>query len=74
MSGEFSIAGVFFSGALLSGTLGAVLFLFARHWLVRTHFYEHVWHRHLVDIALYTIAWAAMAMALAVLFPMEANP
>ena len=60
---EINIGGVFFSGGLASASIAAVALFLARLLLLRARFYRHVWHRHLVDLALFTILWAVAALA-----------
>lgn len=59
---EINIDGVFFSGALASACIAAMALFLARLLLLRAGFYRHVWHRHLVDLALFTILWAVAAL------------
>jgi hypothetical protein len=59
---EINIDGVFFSGALASACIAAVALFLARLLLLRAGFYRHVWHRHLVDLALFTILWAVASL------------
>ena len=62
MIAEVDIFGVFVSGALVMAFLaGAVLFI-VRWIFLRVGAYRFVWHRHLVDLALFIVLWAAVAM------------
>jgi hypothetical protein len=63
MISELSIYGVFLSGALVTAILAVLLLLAARRLLFRVGFYDVVWHRHLVDVALFVILWAGTALA-----------
>lgn len=59
MMGETNLFGVFFSGALAAACLACVALFALRRGLLRAGFYELVWHRHLVDLALFIVLWAA---------------
>jgi hypothetical protein len=63
MIAEINIFGVFVSGALFTACLAAVALFIVRSVFLRLGFYRFVWHRHLVDLALFTVLWAAVAMA-----------
>ncbi|HVJ51726.1 MAG TPA: DUF1656 domain-containing protein [Aliidongia sp.] len=67
MTAEFSIAGVFVSGALLTASIACVAFLLLRPILRFVGFYRLVWHRSLFDIALFVILWSLSAMVLPLL-------
>jgi hypothetical protein len=62
MTAEINVFGVFFSGALAAACLAGVALLVVRRLLFHVGFYRLVWHRHLVDLALFIILWAAAAM------------
>ena len=62
MIAEISVFGVFFSGALATACLAGVALLVVRRLFLWVGFYRLVWHRHLVDLALFAILWAAAAM------------
>jgi hypothetical protein len=64
MIAEISLFGVFFSGAFATACLAGVAALVVRRLLHWAGFYRLVWHRHLVDLALFVILWAAAAMVL----------
>jgi protein AaeX len=64
MIAEVSLFGVFFSGALVAACLAGVALLVVRRLLLWLDFYRLVWHRHLVDLALFIILWAAAAMVM----------
>lgn len=59
---EVNLDGVFFSGVLLTAAIAISLLLAARWALQRAGFYALVWHRHLVDIALFVILWAVVTL------------
>ena len=62
MISELNIYGVYLSGAFVTAVLAVVLLLAARQLLFRVGFYNVVWHRHLVDVALFIIFWAGTAL------------
>lgn len=62
MIAEISIFGVFVSGALATACLAGIALLIVRRLFLKVGFYQLVWHPHLVDLALFTILWAAAAM------------
>ena len=62
MIAEINVFGVFFSGALATACLAGIALLVVRRLLFRVGFYRLVWHRHMVDLALFIILWAAAAM------------
>ena len=70
MISELNIYGVFFSGAFVTALLATALLLLARPLLLRAGFYKLVWHRHLVDVALFVILWAIVALVLPLAFAM----
>jgi protein AaeX len=59
MIAEISLFGVFVSGALVTAGLAGLALLIVRRLFLRFGFYRLVWHPHLVDLALFTILWAA---------------
>ncbi len=61
---EVSLFGVFFSGALVTACIAGIALLVVRRLLLWVDFYRLVWHRHLVDLALFIILWAAAAMVM----------
>jgi protein AaeX len=63
MIAEINLFGVFLSGALVMACLAGVALLIVRYALFRIGFYRFVWHRNLVDLALFVILWAAVAAA-----------
>jgi hypothetical protein len=58
---EFNLDGVFLSGALITAVIAALVMLVLTRLLRTAGFYKWVAHRPLVDIALFTIAWACIA-------------
>jgi hypothetical protein len=62
MIAEISIFGVFVSGALVTACLAYIALLIVRRLFLKMGFYQLVWHPHLVDLALFTILWAVVAM------------
>jgi hypothetical protein len=58
MTSETDVFGVFFSGAFAAACLAFIMLLVLRRVLHWTGFYKFVWHRHLVDLAFFTILWA----------------
>jgi Protein of unknown function (DUF1656) len=73
MMGETNLFGVFFSGALAAACLACVALLVFRQVLLRAGFYQLVWHRHLVDLALFAILWAAAVKVMPLLAGMMAR-
>lgn len=67
MIAEINILGVFFSGALAAAFLAGIALLILRRILRWVGFYRLVWHRGLVDLALFTILWSLSATVLPVL-------
>ena len=61
---ETNILGVFFSGALTAAVCACLLLLPLRSLLSWARFYQHVWHRHLVDLAFFVMLWALTALAM----------
>lgn len=64
MIAEVSLFGVFFSGALVTACIAGIALLVVRRLLLWGDFYRLVWHRYLVDLALFIILWAAAAMVM----------
>lgn len=62
MIAEIDIFGVFVSGALFTACLACGALIILRFFLLRLGFYRLVWHRHLVDLAAFTVLWAVVAM------------
>jgi hypothetical protein len=63
MIAEVNILGVFVSGAVATACLAGVTLFILRRLFLWIGLYRFVWHRYLVDVALFTILWAAIAMA-----------
>ncbi len=61
MIAEVSLFGVYVSGAFATACLAGGATLVVRRLLHWAGFYGLVWHRHLVDLALFVILWAAAA-------------
>ena len=66
---ETNLFGVFFSGALTAAALAMLPLLALRRLLQWAGFYGFVWHRNLVDLALFAILWAAVAETLSLFSP-----
>jgi len=64
MIAETNLSGVFVSSALMTACVAWVGLAFLGRLLRRIGFYGLVWHRSLVDIALFAILWALSVMAL----------
>jgi hypothetical protein len=62
--GAIDIFGVFVDAVLFSAILAAVLHLACRPLLIRVGFYTWVWHRSLVDLAIYVLLWGVVSAAL----------
>ena len=61
---EVDLFGVFVSGVLPAAAI-AFAGLFVLQAVMRlTGFYNHVWHRSLVDVALFTILWCLATWAM----------
>ncbi|MCA8057376.1 MULTISPECIES: DUF1656 domain-containing protein [Burkholderia cepacia complex] len=67
MIGEVNLHGVYFSSVLAAACLASLLLLIVRRFFLWSGFYRLVWHRHVVDLATFTILWAAVARMLPVL-------
>jgi hypothetical protein len=57
---EANIFGVYFSGALIEALAAFIALMIVRPLLRWLGFYQIVWHRRLVDIALFVILWGVM--------------
>jgi hypothetical protein len=64
MIGEIDIYGVFVPILLVWGLIALVLTSALRWILTRVGFYRLVWHRPLVDLSLFVLIMAAVAVAL----------
>jgi hypothetical protein len=64
MIAEISVFGVYLSGALATACVAGVALLVVRRFFLWVGFYRFVWHRHLVDLALFTILWATVVMVM----------
>ncbi len=64
MIGAIDIFGVFVDAVLFAAILAALLHLACRPVLMRAGFYGWVWHRSLVDLAIYVLLWGAVSGAL----------
>jgi protein AaeX len=64
MIAEVSLFGIFVSGALATACLAGIALFIIRRLFLRLGFYQLLWHPHLVDVALFTILWAAAAMTI----------
>ncbi|MDB5777488.1 MAG: hypothetical protein JWP38_3621 [Herbaspirillum sp.] len=64
MIGAINMFGVFVDAALFSAILAAILHLACRPLLMRVGFYTWVWHRSLVDLAIYVLLWGVVSAAL----------
>lgn len=74
MTLETDLSGVFFSGALAAAVLAAIPLLALRRFLQWAGFYRLVWHRNLVDLAIFAILWAAAAEILSISMPAPWRP
>ena len=63
MIGELSIGGVFVSAAMVTGCVACFLLFFVKRLLTSLDIYRLFWHRYLVDLALFAILWAGVALA-----------
>lgn len=64
MIGEVDIYGVFVPILLVWGLTALLLTAILRRVLLRVGFYQLVWHRPLVDLSLFIIIMAVVAVAL----------
>ena len=64
MIGELDIYGVFVPILLAWGLAALLLTAVLRHVLLRVGFYQLVWHRPLVDLSLFIIVMAVVAVVL----------
>ena len=69
MTLETDVFGVFFSGALTAAVLAMLPLLALRRLLHWAGFYRLVWHRNLVDLAMFAILWASVAEILSLFAP-----
>jgi protein AaeX len=69
MSGEFDIYGVYFPALAIFAAIAFVIQLGIKRLLDATGFYRLVWHRPLVDLAIYVILLAVITAAATTLLP-----
>ncbi|OJY74124.1 MULTISPECIES: DUF1656 domain-containing protein [unclassified Rhizobium] len=67
MIGEVNLDGVYVSSALVAACFAGLFLLVLRRAFLWSGFYRLVWHHRLVDLAIFTILWAAAARVLPVL-------
>jgi len=60
---EIDLLGVYVPGLLVAAAFAGVLHVVLRRVLARLGFYRLVWHRSLVDVALYVILLGLVAFA-----------
>ena len=70
MSGEFDIYGVYFPALVVFAAIAFVVQLGIKRLLDATGFYRFVWHRPLVDLAIYVILLAAITAAARTILPL----
>jgi hypothetical protein len=70
MSGEFDIYGVYFPALAVFAAIAFVVQLGIKRLLDATGFYCLVWHRALVDLAIYVILLAAITAAATTILPL----
>jgi protein AaeX len=70
MSGEFDIYGVYFPALAVFAAIAFVVQLGIKWLLDATGFYRLVWHRALVDLAIYVILLAAITAAATTILPL----
>ena len=70
MSGEFDIYGVYFPALAVFAAIAFVVQLGIKRLLDATGFYGLVWHRALVDLAIYVILLAAITAAATTILPL----
>lgn len=63
MLAEVNLFGIFINAGLVSAICAALLLLLLRKGLAHVGAYRLVWHPALVDLALFTLLWGAMAFA-----------
>jgi len=69
MSGEFDIYGVYFPALVIFAAIAFVVQLGIKRLLHAIGFYRLVWHRPLVDLAIYVILLAAITVAATTILP-----
>jgi protein AaeX len=70
MSGEFDIYGVYFPALIVFAAIAFVAQLGIKRLLDAIGFYRFVWHRPLVDIAIYVILLAAVTVVATTILPL----
>jgi hypothetical protein len=70
MSGEFDIYGVYFPALAVFAAIAFVVQLGIKRLLDVPGFYRLVWHRALVDLAIYVILLAAITAAATTILPL----
>ena len=70
MSGEFDIYGVYVPALAVFAAIAFVVQLGVKRLLDATGFYRFVWHRALVDLAIYVILLTAIAVAATTILPL----
>ena len=70
MSGEFDIYGVYFPALVIFAAMAFVVQLGIKRFLDAIGFYRLVWHRPLVDIAIYVILLAAITVVATTILPL----
>jgi hypothetical protein len=70
MSGEFDIYGVYFPALVVFAVIAFVAQLGIKRLLDAIGFYRFVWHRPLVDIAIYVILLAAITVVATTILPL----
>ena len=70
MIGEINVFGVLVSSVLATALIAWALHVPLRKLLARLGFYRFAWHRHLVDLALFVLLWAATTAALPFITPL----
>lgn len=69
MLAEINLFGVLINVGLVSAMVAGVLLLLLRKALTGAGAYRLVWHPALVDLALFTLLWSAVAFAAGTLDP-----
>jgi len=64
MIAEVDLFGIFLSGMFVAACLAGIALIIVRRAFLWVGFYRLVWHRHLVDLALFTIFLAAAVKAM----------
>lgn len=62
MIGEIHILGLYAPPVLVSAIAAGALIFLIRLVLLRTRFYQRVWHPGLFDLALYVVLWSGVAL------------